>query len=74
MIAACFRWLYKKLHKKVSLLEKLGQQEFNMPKNVMDAVYSQTLCWIGMLFSPFIPLMVLLKMAIFFWVKKVEFS
>ncbi|KAJ8318539.1 hypothetical protein KUTeg_003630 [Tegillarca granosa] len=29
------------------LLNKLGPAEFDIPKNVLDLVYTQTLCWIG---------------------------
>lgn len=63
--------MYNKFEKRVSLIRWVGQQEFDMPKAVMDAAYNQTLCWIGIFFSPYIPLMITIKMVIFFWVKKV---
>ncbi|ESO89008.1 hypothetical protein LOTGIDRAFT_228950 [Lottia gigantea] len=57
-------------HKK--LLQQIGEQEFDLPKNVLDIVYSQTLCWLGMFFCPLIPLITMLKCFIIFYVKKLS--
>jgi hypothetical protein len=33
----------------------VGQQEFDLPKVVLDIVYSQALCWYVRTFSTFMP-------------------
>ncbi|XP_077979713.1 transmembrane channel-like protein 7 [Glandiceps talaboti] len=48
----------------------IGQQEFEIPKNVLDIIYSQTICWIGAFFSPLLPCICVLKAFIFFYLKK----
>lgn len=69
----CFRFIFRKLKDRIGLLRAIGQQEFDMPKNVMDVLYNQALCWIGIFFSPFIPLFITAKLFLFFWIKRVRF-
>ncbi|XP_052245984.1 transmembrane channel-like protein 7 [Dreissena polymorpha] len=37
-----------------SLVKTIAQSEFNLPSNILDLVYSQTLLWIGIYFAPLI--------------------
>ncbi|XP_070581089.1 transmembrane channel-like protein 7 isoform X2 [Ptychodera flava] len=48
----------------------IGQQEFEIPKNVLDIIYSQTICWLGSFFSPLLPAICVMKSFIFFYLKK----
>lgn len=52
------------------LCQKIGEQEFQIPKNVLDVVYSQTLCWLGTFYSPLIAGITVMKFFIYFYVKK----
>ncbi|WAQ97237.1 TMC7-like protein [Mya arenaria] len=52
------------------LIKKIGPNEFDLPQSVIDIIYSQTLCWLGMFFSPLIPLMTFIKCFIFFYLRK----
>ncbi|ELT96458.1 hypothetical protein CAPTEDRAFT_150917 [Capitella teleta] len=54
----------------VKVVKMVGRQEFDIPKNVLDIVYSQTLCWIGTFFCPLIAIITVMKFFIFFYVKK----
>ncbi|CAK8673505.1 unnamed protein product [Clavelina lepadiformis] len=47
-----------------------GQQEFSIPRNVLDIVYSQTVGWIGAFYAPLLPVMVVIKFFVFFYIKK----
>ncbi|XP_041363437.1 transmembrane channel-like protein 7 isoform X2 [Gigantopelta aegis] len=62
--------LYDKFQEKSKLVKMFGQQEFELPTNVLDIVYSQTICWLGMFFSPLIPAITLIKVFIIFYLKK----
>lgn len=64
------RLLYNKFGQTVAVIKKIGPQEFDLPQSVIDIIYSQTLCWLGMFFSPLIPLMTFLKCFIFFYLRK----
>ncbi|XP_052764523.1 transmembrane channel-like protein 7 [Mya arenaria] len=75
VIAVTFAWEFpRKLlvtrFSTVKLFTLLGQQQFDLSKCVLDLVYLQTLCWIGMFFSPIIPAMCLATCFVFFYVKK----
>ncbi|XP_067673750.1 transmembrane channel-like protein 7 isoform X2 [Haliotis asinina] len=61
--------VFQKLYR-FKLIQLIGEQEFDLPKNVLDIVYSQTLCWLGMFFSPLIPAMTLMKVLVIFYVKR----
>ncbi|CAJ0945424.1 unnamed protein product [Ranitomeya imitator] len=47
-----------------------GQQEFEIPQNVLELVYGQTICWIGAFYSPLLPAIATIKYFIIFYVKK----
>ncbi|KAL9981399.1 hypothetical protein ACROYT_G010099 [Oculina patagonica] len=49
---------------------KVGRPEFNIPNNVLELVYGQSLIWIGTWYSPFLPLMAIIKLPITFYAKK----
>lgn len=48
----------------------IGEQEFELSKHVLDIVYSQTICWLGTFYSPFIPATAVLFHFGMFYVKK----
>ncbi|KAM4631861.1 transmembrane channel-like protein 7 [Discoglossus pictus] len=49
-----------------------GQQEFEIPQNVLEIVYGQTICWIGTFYSPLLPAIATIKYFIIFYIKKVS--
>ncbi|XP_078317211.1 transmembrane channel-like protein 7 isoform X3 [Crassostrea virginica] len=65
------RWyLYKRYGQTSKLVKLVGPQEFDLPQSVVDIIYTQSICWLGMFFSPLIPFMTFVKCVLFFWVKK----
>ena len=53
-----------------SVITYLGEQEFVLPKHVLDVVYIQTLSWLGSFFSPFLPLLAFIIFFFMFYIKK----
>ncbi|XP_023146173.1 transmembrane channel-like protein 7 [Amphiprion ocellaris] len=54
-----------------SLLARLlGKQHFLIPFNVLDLVYSQTVCWVGVYYCPLLPLIATVTLGATFYVKK----
>ncbi|XP_053327548.1 transmembrane channel-like protein 7 isoform X2 [Spea bombifrons] len=49
-----------------------GQQEFEIPQNVLEIVYGQTICWIGTFYSPLLPAIATIKYFIIFYIKKIS--
>ncbi|XP_076075032.1 transmembrane channel-like protein 7 isoform X5 [Mytilus galloprovincialis] len=62
--------VYRKFKDKSKVIKMVGPQEFDLTQSVVDIVYSQNICWLGMMFSPLIPFMTFLKILIFFYSKK----
>ncbi|CAH2307071.1 transmembrane channel 7 [Pelobates cultripes] len=49
-----------------------GQQEFEIPHNVLEIVYGQTICWIGTFYAPLLPAIATVKYFIIFYIKKIS--
>ncbi|XP_063286398.1 transmembrane channel-like protein 7 [Pelobates fuscus] len=49
-----------------------GQQEFEIPQNVLEIVYGQTICWIGTFYAPLLPAIATVKYFIIFYIKKIS--
>lgn len=52
------------------ILKFIGQQQFDLSKHVLDIVYLQTVCWLGVFFTPFLPLFGILGSFLLFYIKK----
>jgi len=57
-------------YSKSKVAKLVGEQEFDLPKHVLDVVYSQTLCWLGSFYAPVLPLMAMLECFLLFHIKK----
>ncbi|XP_033748411.1 transmembrane channel-like protein 7 isoform X2 [Pecten maximus] len=68
------RLIFNKFSSKSKLVKLIGAQEFSVPINVVDIIYSQILCWLGLFFSPIIPFMAFVKCFLFFYVRKFSLS
>lgn len=53
-----------------SVITYLCEQQFDLPKHVLDVVYTQTLCWLGSFFAPVLPLMAAVIFFFMFYIKK----
>ncbi|XP_065267950.1 transmembrane channel-like protein 7 isoform X1 [Emys orbicularis] len=49
-----------------------GLQKFQIPENVLEIVYGQTICWIGTFYSPLLPAIATVKYFIVFYIKKIS--
>jgi hypothetical protein len=54
--------------------KKIGVPEFDIARNTLNIIYNQTLLFVGFYFSPLLAFIVILKMFITFYVKKVRSS
>lgn len=57
-------------HFKSKIAKLIGEQEFDLPKHVLDVVYTQTICWLGTYFSPVLPGLAAIYLFLMFYVKK----
>ncbi|XP_020912687.2 transmembrane channel-like protein 7 [Exaiptasia diaphana] len=64
--------LRKFLFQRCRCFRKIGMQQFDIPRNVLDLVYGQCLILIGTFFSPLVPTLAVIKLVILFYVKKVS--
>ena len=62
----------KLLYKHCSCFKKIGMAQFDISQNVIDLAYGQCLILIGTFFSPILPVIGVLKMIVFFYIKKVS--
>ena len=57
-------------HTENKVLRFFGEQEFDLPKNVLDVVYLQAVCWLGCFFAPLLPLVTIIGTFFLFYIKK----
>ncbi|XP_059608527.1 transmembrane channel-like protein 7 [Phlebotomus argentipes] len=57
-------------HVNTRLARFVGEQEFELSKHVLDIVYSQTLCWLGSFYAPFLAGIAFLLNFLMFYIKK----
>ncbi|KAK3089292.1 hypothetical protein FSP39_002448 [Pinctada imbricata] len=51
------------------ICQKIGPAEFDIPKNVLDLVYTQALCWIGFFYAPLLPILTVADLFFLFYLK-----
>lgn len=52
--------------------EKIGKGNFNIPKSILDLIYTQALLWLGFIFTPLTPALIMITTFLFFYIKKVS--
>lgn len=57
-------------HTENKVLRFVGEQEFDLPKHVLDIFYSQTICWLGCFFAPLLPMVAVIGTFLLFYIKK----
>lgn len=57
-------------HSDKKFVKFIGEQEFELSKHVLDVVYSQTLCWLGSFYAPFLPAIAVVLNFFMFYIKK----
>ncbi|KAI4900238.1 hypothetical protein NFI96_027276, partial [Prochilodus magdalenae] len=57
-----------------NFIQRLGVPEFDIATNVLNLTYAQTLAWIGIYFSPLLPVIQVIKLFIIFYLKRISLS
>lgn len=57
-------------HSENKLVKIFCEQEFDLPKHVLDVIYLQTLCWLGAFYSPLLPAICSVISFLLFYIKK----
>ncbi|CAL1267470.1 unnamed protein product [Larinioides sclopetarius] len=60
------------LVKNCKLSKLIGHATFFLPTEVLVAIYSQTILWLGVFYSPLLPLVTVIKLIVLFYVKKTK--
>ena len=64
--------LRKLLYTHCSCCKAIGMAQFDISRNVIDLAYGQCLILIGTFFSPILPVIGVLKLIVFFYIKKLS--
>ncbi|XP_052747776.1 transmembrane channel-like protein 7 [Galleria mellonella] len=56
-------------HTRNRFLKLIGEQDFYLPKHVLDIVYIQTIIWMGSFFCPFLPIVGTIFYFLIFYIK-----
>lgn len=72
IVATCGECLFEAI--RLALYDKgwkwVGRSEFDIARSTLNLIYNQTLFWLGFYFSPFMSVIIFIKMILIFYFKK----